>query len=125
MKVCAPITGDGQLDHRWGRADRVVLAELVNGQITGWDEREVGWSALHDQGTGGAHHARVVTFLREHGVEAVVAAGMGAGMHHTLQKMGLRVYLGAAGDARAAITGSARAGSAGAGPGAPPVPPAP
>ena len=103
MKVCAPITSEGQLDHRWGRADRVVLADVAGGAITGWQELDVGWSVLHDQSTGGAHHARVVTFLREHAVDTVVAVQMGDGMHHTLQKMGLRVRLGAAGDARAAI----------------------
>ena len=29
MRVCVPITADGQVDPRWGRADRVALAEVA------------------------------------------------------------------------------------------------
>jgi len=41
-------------------------------------------------------------FLREHGVEAVAAHHMGAGMTHMLEKMGLTVRLGETGSAREA-----------------------
>jgi predicted Fe-Mo cluster-binding NifX family protein len=103
MIVCAPVMGDGMVDPRWGRADRVAVADLVDGKIVSWQEIEVSWSRLHDEGTPGSHHARVVTFLREHHVEAVVASHIGDGMVRLMAAMGMPVYLGATGDARAAV----------------------
>jgi len=91
------------IDPRWGKADWVAVAEVVNGEIVEWQEIEVSWSRLHDEGTPGSHHARVVTFLREHQVEAVVANHMGDGMVRMLDAMSLPAYMGAAGDARAAV----------------------
>ena len=103
MIFCAPVTTEGMIDPRWGRADWVALADVVDGEIASWQEVEVSWSRLHDEGTPGSHHARVVTFLREHGVEAVVVDHMGDGMVRMLDTLGLPVHSGAAGDARAAV----------------------
>lgn len=103
MIVCAPITRDGLIDPRWGRADWVAVADVTDGKIANWKEIEVSWNKLHDEGTEGSHHARVVKFLREHNVEAVVAHHMGDGMVRMLDTMGLPVHMGAAGDARAAV----------------------
>jgi len=103
MIVCTPVTKEGMIDPRWGRADWVALAEVVNGEIVSWQEVEVSWSRLHDEGTPGSHHARVVSFLREHHVEAVVANHIGDGMVRMMDTMSLPVHLGAAGDARAAV----------------------
>ena len=108
MIVCAPVTGEGLIDPRWGRADRVAVADVVDGEIVRWLEVEVSWSRLHDEGTPGSHHARVVTFLRDHHVEAVLANHVGDGMVRTLDAMGLPLHLGAAGDARAAVKAVAR-----------------
>ncbi len=102
MVICIPVTGDGSVDPRWGRADRVAIAEVTADGIGDWREFDVGWGTLHDRGTGGSHHARVVRFLREHHVEAVIVHHMGEPMMHTLRQMGLEVRLGAAGDARQA-----------------------
>jgi len=103
MIFCAPVTSEGMIDPRWGRADWVALADVVDGEIASWQEVEVSWSRLHDEGTPGSHHARVVTFLREHGVEAVVVDHIGDGMVRMLDTLGLPVHSGAAGDARAAV----------------------
>jgi predicted Fe-Mo cluster-binding NifX family protein len=103
MTTCVPVTADGHVAPGWGRAERVALAEVSDGEITSWQEVDVGWGALHDQGGEGAHHARIVRFLREYQVTAVVAAGMGAGMRQTLGRMRLHLQLGAAADARAAV----------------------
>jgi len=103
MIVCAPVTVEGNIDPRWGRADWVAIADLQNGKIHSWREIEVSWSRLHDEGTEGSHHARVVKFLKEHGVEAVVANHMGDGMTRMLKTMDIPVHLGAVGDARAAV----------------------
>lgn len=102
MIVCLPVRQDGSLDPRWGRAERVAVAEVSANGIESWHEFEVGWDRLHDSGTEGGHHARVARFLREHAVEAVVANHMGPDMEHMLGKMEIEVRLGAAGRAREA-----------------------
>jgi predicted Fe-Mo cluster-binding NifX family protein len=107
MIVCVPVTKEGMIDPRWGRADWLALAEVLNGEIVSWQEVEVSWSRLHDEGTPGTHHARVVSFLREHQVEAVVANHIGDGMVRMLDTMRMPVHLGAAGDARAAVLAAA------------------
>jgi len=108
MIVCLAVTQDGFVDSRWGRAERVAVAEMSGSAIESWHEFDVGWGGLHDSGTEGGHHARVARFLREHGVGAVVANHMGPDMEHMLGKMGIEVRLGAAGRAREAALGSAR-----------------
>lgn len=109
MVVCVPVTRDGSVDPRWGRADRVAVAEVTPDGIGDWREFDVGWGTLHDQGAEGSHHARVVRFLLEHHVEAVVVDHMGEPMMRTLRRMGLEVHTGAGGDARQAamsVTGA-------------------
>jgi predicted Fe-Mo cluster-binding NifX family protein len=101
--VCVPVTEDGEVDPRWGRARRVALAEVHDGRIGTWQEVEVGWDSLHDAGTEGGHHARVARFVADHGVQAVAAGHMGDPMLTMLTKLGIAVHLGAAGDARAAV----------------------
>jgi len=103
MVVCVPVSVDGSIDPRWGRADRVAITEVTVRGVTSWQEFDVGWSTLHDVGGEGAHHARVVRFLVDHRVEAVVADHIGPGMLHTLERMGLATHLGAGGDAREAV----------------------
>ena len=103
MIVCVPVGSASVIDRRWGRADRLAIAEVLDGQIVSWQEFDAGWSRLHDEGTEGSHHARVVRFLLEHRVQAVVAAHMGDPMVHMLEKLGMQVHLGASGDARVAV----------------------
>lgn len=70
--------------------------------MTGWEEHEVGWDALHETGSERAHHARVARFVKQHGVQAVAAGHMGGEMQAMLRRMGVSVSLGASGDARQA-----------------------
>ena len=102
MLVCVPVTGDGQIDPRWGRAARVAIADVEHGTLASWREVAVAWDDFHDQGTEGGHHARVARFLREQSVQAVLAHHMGPDMLHMLERMGLTVRLGVTGDARTA-----------------------
>ena len=101
--VAVPVRSDGTVDTRWGKAEHIGLARTAGATITDWQIVEVGWNALHDAGTEGSHHARVVRFLREHAVTDVVAHHMGDSKQNTLGKLGIRVHLDAAGDARAAV----------------------
>ncbi len=102
MVVCVPVTRDGQVDPRWGRAARVAVADVEDGALSGWREIDVAWDDLHDQSTEGGHHARVARFLREQAVDTVLAQHMGPDMLHMLGRMGLTVRLGVSGDARVA-----------------------
>jgi predicted Fe-Mo cluster-binding NifX family protein len=105
--VCVPVTATGDVDPRWGRAERVAVARLEGGRITAWQEIDVAWDALHDVGTEGGHHARVARLLRDHGVEVVVAGHMGPPMVEMLGRLRTVATLGASGDARAAVEGVA------------------
>jgi predicted Fe-Mo cluster-binding NifX family protein len=98
--VCVPVTTEGALGPRWGRAERVAVATVSQDGIDDWQEFDVGWDSLHDAGTEGSHHARIARFLREHDVEAVAAHHAGPGMEHMLGKMGLIVRLGETGGAK-------------------------
>jgi predicted Fe-Mo cluster-binding NifX family protein len=108
MIFCVPVTKGGQVDPRWGRADRVAIAEVAAGKIVRWEEHEVGWGLLHDAGTEGSHHGRVARFLQDQRVDAVIADHMGPGMTLMLQRVGLPAHLGAAGDARELVLAMAR-----------------
>lgn len=103
MLVAVPVTDDGMIDPRWGRAMRVAIADVQAGAIASWRAFDVRWDEQHDLATEGGHHARVAGFLREHRVEAVVAHHMGPPMLHMLDQMGIRVRLEASGDARQAV----------------------
>ena len=112
MIVCVPVTATGEIDPRWGRAARVAVVEVRDGDLIRWEEVEVAWDELHDAGTEGGHHARVARFLQDQRVEVVVAHHMGGPMVQMLDRMGLEVRLGASGDAGQAIL-FATAGRAG------------
>jgi len=103
MILCIPVTSDGLVGGRWGRAQRVALATTSGGEILDWKEFDVGWDVLHDEGTEGAHHSRVARFLVDHHVEVVVAGHMGDGMVQMVSKLRIRTSFGARGDARASI----------------------
>ncbi len=107
MRVCIPVTHDGQVDPRWGRASRVAVADVEHAEITAWRLFDVGWDALHDSPGEGGHHARVAGFLREHGIRVIVAHHMGPPMRHMIDRMGIDVRLGASGDARRAALSAA------------------
>lgn len=103
MVVCVPVVSDGQIDPRWGHAARVAIIDVEAGAVVDWREFDVAWDELHDAGTEGAHHARIASFLREHGVQMVVGHHIGPGMVTMLGSMGVTVRLGASGDARQAV----------------------
>lgn len=103
MIVCVPVTSDGQVDHRWGRAEWIAVANIINGAIDSWQEIEVSWDRLHDEGTSAQHHARISRFLRQNHVERVVANHVGDGMARMLGTMKLPMTLEATGDARIAV----------------------
>lgn len=103
MIACVPVDGQGMVAPGWGRSHRVAVVSTEQGAITDWQEVDVEWDTLHDEGTEGAHHARVARFLIDQRIRLVVAEHMGDGMTRMLSSMGVPVTLGAHGDARAAV----------------------
>jgi predicted Fe-Mo cluster-binding NifX family protein len=112
MVICVPVTPEGTVDESFGRAARVAVFRVEDGAVVGAEEHAVGWDVLHDEGPHGSHHGRIVRFLMDQGVEAVVADFAGPPMVNTLGKMGIRVWLGASGDARAAAVAAVAAANA-------------
>ncbi|MGB8021757.1 MAG: NifB/NifX family molybdenum-iron cluster-binding protein [Candidatus Nanopelagicales bacterium] len=107
MILAVPVGPDDVVGHSFGKATSVAVARVEDGTIAGWEAFEVGWHVTHDSGTHGSHHARIVRFLRDHGVDCVVARHVGPPMQRTLDSMGVRLVLGADGDARAAVVAAA------------------
>lgn len=104
MRIAIPVTADGQVERRWGRAPMIAVATREDDRsISDWVVHRVGWDVAHDQGDEGSHHARIVRFLRENEVDAVVVDHMGQGMRHTLGKMGIPVLPALSEDARRAV----------------------
>lgn len=101
--VVVPITPEGLVGPHFGRAPRLAVAAVEDGAISEWTEHQVDWDVLHDEGTEGGHHARIVRFVREHGITHVVAGHVGPPMQNTFAKLGIVLSLGASGDARAAV----------------------
>ncbi|MGO1383647.1 MAG: NifB/NifX family molybdenum-iron cluster-binding protein [Arachnia sp.] len=108
MIICTPIAPSGEIGHSWGRAHAVALWSVEEGDVAASETIDVGWDALHDEGKEGSHHARVARFLKDHRVEVVVASHMGAPMSNMIDKLGIRLVLGAAGNAREAAQQSTR-----------------
>lgn len=99
MNIAINIIGD-RVGSGLGKAQTMAVAHIVDGAITSWDEYEVGWNLLHGQYSEGTHHARIVRFMREHAITAVVTGHMGAPMVNTLTKLGVRPVVNISGDAR-------------------------
>jgi predicted Fe-Mo cluster-binding NifX family protein len=109
MVICVPVTPEGMVDGGFGRASRVAVMRVEDGRVTAHEVHEVGWDVLHDAGPEGSHHGRIARFLVDHGVEAVAAGHVGPPMVNTMGKMGIRVWLGANGDAQSVALAAAAA----------------
>lgn len=91
MILTVPVTPDGRVDPRFGKAEAMAVATVADGEISDWQLHDVGWDVLHDQGEHGQHHARIVRFLKDNNVQRVVFSHAGQPMLHTMQKMGLEL----------------------------------
>lgn len=108
MIVGVTTTPDGTVGGGLGRAQTVAVAEVHDGAVLSWTPVDVGWGDLHGTGPEGTHHARIVRFVREHGIECVVTSGLGEGMRNTMGKLGVVVRTDLTGDARAAAVEAGR-----------------
>ncbi len=76
---------------------------MTDGSIASWQVHEVSWDDLHDTGTPGSHHARVVTFLKDQGVQAIVVDHVGDGMQRMLATLSIPLLPSTPGDAKASV----------------------
>lgn len=103
MNVATPVTADGQSASAWGKAHWIGVATVEDGAVTDWQVHEVGWDVSHDEGTSGSHHARIVRFLKERAIQAVVVDHMGPGMVKVMETMGIPLLPASPGDAKASV----------------------
>lgn len=108
MLLATPVDEHGQTAHSWGRAHWLALATLEEEDdgvlaITDWRVEEVAWDISHDAGTHGSHHARVIRFLLDNGVQAAVVDHVGTGMYRMLHSAGIATLPSTPGDARASV----------------------
>ena len=103
MKIATPVDAAGQSAHSWGRAHWVAVAEVTDGAIASWQAHEVSWDDLHDTGTPGSHHARVVAFLKDQDVRAIVVDHVGDGMQRMLDALSIPLLQTTPGDAKASV----------------------
>lgn len=103
MIVATPVTATGESASAWGKAHWIGVADVADGELRAWQVHEVAWDVSHDAGTHGSHHARIVRFLKEQGVQAVVVDHMGEGMQRVMASMGIPLLPASAGDARTSV----------------------
>lgn len=103
MIVATPVTEAGLSAAAWGKAHWIGVADVEDGQVRAWQIHEVAWDVSHDEGTHGSHHARIVRFLKEQGIQAVVVDHMGEGMQRVMHTMGIPLLPASPGDAQASV----------------------
>ncbi|HSN11854.1 MAG TPA: NifB/NifX family molybdenum-iron cluster-binding protein [Propionibacteriaceae bacterium] len=108
MYVATPVDAHGQSAHAWGRAHWIAVADVSDVGIASWEVHEVGWDELHDSSTHGSHHARVVSFLKDQHVQAIVVDHVGEGMQRMLTTMGIPMLPASPGDAKASVLTAVR-----------------
>ena len=94
MIVAVPYLG-GNVNAHFGSTQAFLLAEAVDGTL------ERTW-VFEVQGMQ-HNHAGIAGFLKEQGVEVILAGGMGAPMQQALKRIGFEVYCGVSGPAIAAV----------------------
>lgn len=103
MIVATPVTEDSQSASAWGKAHWIGVAGVIDGEVRSWQVHEVAWDESHDEGAHGSHHARIVRFVREQGITAVVVDHMGPGMVQVMLTMRIPLLPATPGDAKASI----------------------
>jgi predicted Fe-Mo cluster-binding NifX family protein len=103
MNIATPVNEAGESAAAWGKAHWIGVASVEGGAVTAWHVHEVAWDVSHDEGTHGSHHARIVRFLKEHDIAAVVVDHMGPGMVQVMSTMKIPVLPASAGEAKASV----------------------
>jgi predicted Fe-Mo cluster-binding NifX family protein len=101
--VCIPLNADGTIHDRLGQANSVAICKVDGDSVSDWTEIVVDWDTTYGVDVLGVHHPRVIRFLQEHQVNAVVADNVCDIMKSTLPTLGVTVHAGVKGNARSAV----------------------
>ncbi len=91
-----------------GRAHKVAIATVVNGNVEKWEEIDVKWDESHEQEYEGYHHASIVKFLQGHKIKNIVTFGAGEDIRRMLAKLGIKLNI-ASGNGRRVVEEMAKA----------------
>jgi predicted Fe-Mo cluster-binding NifX family protein len=111
MIVATPVDSVGNSAKEWGRAHWVAVAEVIDDVIVSWSVDEVAWDASHDEGSHGSDHARIATYLRDKGVQAIVLDLDRPPMIRMLAAMGIPTLPPTQGNAKASVLAAVAAAS--------------
>ncbi len=103
MILATPVDANEQSARAWGRAHWIAVADVADTGIVDWRVHEVAWDESHGSGSHGAHHARIVRFLKEQQIQAVVVDHMGEGMQRVMRSMGIPLLPATPGEAKASV----------------------
>jgi predicted Fe-Mo cluster-binding NifX family protein len=86
MLACA-VTDGGLVDPRWRCTERTATAKVEGDSTVRWEEFAVSWDTLRHSGSESVHQAWVVRFLRQHGLDAMVARHVGQDTRHMFRSV--------------------------------------
>ena len=101
--ICVPLNPDGSIHDRLGQARTVALCKVTGDQVAEWTEHLVEWDTTYGVDVMGAHHPRLIRFMQEQHVDAVVADNVCDVIQRSLPHVGVTVHDGFTGDARTAV----------------------
>jgi predicted Fe-Mo cluster-binding NifX family protein len=101
MKIAVPYL-QGDVNAHFGSTQAFLVAETADGEVQQTTLYEI---------QGMQHsHSGIAGFLKEQGVEVILAGGMGAPMQQALKQVGFELYCGVSGPAVEAIEAFLRGG---------------
>ena len=102
MNIATAVTVDGLTATGLGRAHWVGVAEVTGPRVTAWAIHEVGWddASLFSRPS---RHNRIVRFLVEQEIRAVVVPRLGRHLAEAIDALGITVLPASPGDARESI----------------------
>lgn len=121
VKVAIAVLPNGMINAHFGRANKLAVATIENGQITKWEEVDVPFAETHgdhdhhdhdhdhDHGHehhhhhAPGHHEGIKNVLVQSGVDMVLLDHAGPGMQKVMNETDIKIVVGAKGNARESI----------------------
>ncbi|TCS83687.1 NifB/NifX family molybdenum-iron cluster-binding protein [Tepidibacillus fermentans] len=115
MKVAVAVLPNGKVNTHFGRANKLALATIENGQITKWEEVAVPFAETHGNHDhhhdhdhehhhhAPGHHEGIKNWLVDHEVDMVLLDHAGPGMQKVMSETDIKIVVGAKGNAKEAV----------------------
>jgi len=117
VKVAVAVLPNGMVNAHFGRANKLALATVENGQISKWEEVEVPFAESHgdhdhhhdhdhhdhEHHHAPDHHEGIKNFLVEQGVDMVLLDHAGPGMQKVMNETDIKIVVGAKGNAKEVV----------------------